>query len=292
MSIMQRFNFLDENQLTALITYTQSQGGKLAALRYAATNTGNWLMRLNSAMVKLDDPQAPYATLINQLQQTSELRPNGKESDKSPSGLTWEKVWHMNSFARSYWLTENPLEVNDENLMRGKATFSQRCVGCHGVKGDGKGPAADKLAVKPFDFTKASNSSDAGTSSGQMYHRILTAGPGTSMENFGTRLSVADIWRTVLFLRTIPKGGLEETLPTKAMYQAWSPPQEMLNYLEENPLTEMYSARAQADDPFMQAARWIAPGMADDDLVYVGGKLPLTLERLAAVIRYNYDAAV
>ena len=40
------------------------------------------------------------------------------------------------------------------------------------------------------------------------------------MENFGTRLSVEDIWRVVLFLKTIPNGGLEKT-PTPDMYVNW-----------------------------------------------------------------------
>ena len=31
---------------------------------------------------------------------------------------------------------------------------SSYCVGCHGANGDGKGPAADMLIVKPRDFTK------------------------------------------------------------------------------------------------------------------------------------------
>ena len=292
MSIMQRFNFLTDDETTKLIAYTQSQTGKLAALRYAATMTGNWLMRLNGGGARLDAPDAAYAGLVTDLRASGELRPDGMGMDKSPSGMSWMAVWHMNSFARSYWLTDNPLELNAENLMRGKATYLQRCAGCHGNNGDGKGPGAERLAVKPFDFTQTNLPYDSGTSSGMMYHRILTAGPGTAMENFGTRLSVADIWRTVMFLRTIPNGGLRETLPTVAMYERWNPPPSALRYIAENPIEEMYSGLSATDDPFMQAARWVAPGMADNDLIYVGGQLPMTLERLAGLIRSNYDKAV
>lgn len=292
MSVMQRFNFLDDAELTALIAYTQSQGGKLAALRYAATRTGNYLMRLNAGKAGLDDSGAPVAGLVAELRTAGELREDGKPSDKAPSGMSWMGIWHMNSFSRSYWLTDNPLEVNNENLMRGKATYMQRCAGCHGRKGDGKGPGAERLDVKPFNFTQTNLPYDSGTSSGMMYHRILTAGPGTAMENFGSRLSVSEIWRTVMFLRTIPNGGLEETLPTVEMYERWNPPDSQLRYMQENPVEEMYTGLAPSNDPFMQAARWLAPGMASNDLVYVGGKLPITLERLAGVIRAEYLGAV
>lgn len=36
---------------------------------------------------------------------------------------------------------------------KGKVVFEQDCVACHGIKGDGKGPAAAALNPKPADFT-------------------------------------------------------------------------------------------------------------------------------------------
>jgi cytochrome c oxidase cbb3-type subunit 2 len=35
----------------------------------------------------------------------------------------------------------------------GARVYARYCVGCHGEKGDGRGPAADMLIVKPRDFT-------------------------------------------------------------------------------------------------------------------------------------------
>lgn len=37
---------------------------------------------------------------------------------------------------------------------RGRDVYATYCAGCHGEKGDGKGPAAEMLIVKPRDFTK------------------------------------------------------------------------------------------------------------------------------------------
>ena len=36
---------------------------------------------------------------------------------------------------------------------RGRAVYRQRCLGCHGLKGDGSGPAATFLSPRPRDFT-------------------------------------------------------------------------------------------------------------------------------------------
>jgi hypothetical protein len=38
----------------------------------------------------------------------------------------------------------------------------------------------------------------------------------------------------------------------------------------------------------MAAAQWLAPGMAPGDEILVGGKLPMTLERLSNLIRSSY----
>lgn len=39
-------------------------------------------------------------------------------------------------------------------LQEGFAVYSRNCVGCHGVNGDGMGPATERLTIKPRDFTK------------------------------------------------------------------------------------------------------------------------------------------
>jgi len=41
----------------------------------------------------------------------------------------------------------------EDLLARGKAVYEARCVGCHGVRGDGNGPAATFLFPRPRDFT-------------------------------------------------------------------------------------------------------------------------------------------
>jgi cytochrome c oxidase cbb3-type subunit 2 len=40
------------------------------------------------------------------------------------------------------------------DLEAGRVVYARYCAGCHGVAGDGAGPAAPMLLVKPRDFTK------------------------------------------------------------------------------------------------------------------------------------------
>ncbi|MEW6268706.1 MAG: cytochrome c [Thermodesulfobacteriota bacterium] len=44
-------------------------------------------------------------------------------------------------------------QQQDELLAHGRVVYDTYCVGCHGPDGDGKGPAAAMLLVKPRDFT-------------------------------------------------------------------------------------------------------------------------------------------
>ncbi len=49
---------------------------------------------------------------------------------------------------------DGPPSQLDVLVAQGKQVYDRYCVGCHGEKGDGKGPAARLLIIKPRDFTK------------------------------------------------------------------------------------------------------------------------------------------
>ena len=55
-----------------------------------------------------------------------------------------EEAPNLSQIERGYWLAGNPLPVTEQNLFRGKEVFLDRCVGCHGLNGDGKGPGAHR----------------------------------------------------------------------------------------------------------------------------------------------------
>ena len=49
--------------------------------------------------------------------------------------------------------------ADDPELKLGFAVYSRNCVGCHGIYGDGAGPAAMRLKVKPPPCSKGCRAS-------------------------------------------------------------------------------------------------------------------------------------
>ena len=79
--------------------------------------------------------------------------------------------------------------ANQELVNHGKQAYVKRCAGCHGDKGDGKGPAAPFLDPKPRDFTSGVykfRSSELGTlpSDQDLMHTLEKGVVGTSMPSF------------------------------------------------------------------------------------------------------------
>jgi high-affinity iron transporter len=82
----------------------------------------------------------------------------------------------------------------------GKALYAANCTACHGVAGDGKGPAAVALKPRPTDFTQGAywtSRTDA-----QVTAAIRSGRPGTSMTAFA-QLSDAELADVVAYLRTL-----------------------------------------------------------------------------------------
>jgi cbb3-type cytochrome c oxidase subunit II len=197
-SIMPRFSFLSEREAADLVAFTQSRGGTLADFR---TQHQVNMKALIIAAGNVSDPNQSV---------------NGV--DQYPAVAD---VMGLSYIERGYWFSDNPLPITDQNLIRGRQVFEQRCIGCHGSQGDGKGPAAFYLNPPPADFTTAVDQvGGVDTAPGVYYQRVLRGIPGTGMENFGTQLSVDDIWRVVMFLKTIANGGLD-AVPTTDMYIQW-----------------------------------------------------------------------
>jgi cytochrome c oxidase cbb3-type subunit 2 len=199
LSVMPRFDYLSEEDVAALIAFTQARGGQLADVRSDHQET---MKELNIAA---GDVAAP-----------------GEVGDRTDGYPSAGAIMSLMTMDRGYWFTDNPLPVTEQNLLRGRQVFEQRCQGCHGSTGNGNGPAAFYLNPSPAAFDVADDQmTGSDTSPGTYYWRILRGVPGTAMENFGTRLSVDDIWKVTMFLKTIPNGGLTSETPTPDQYVQW-----------------------------------------------------------------------
>jgi cytochrome c oxidase cbb3-type subunit 2 len=277
-------SLFNDSQIEHLITYVETRSGKSGLLRYAGQLYSKHVVTTNQGFAQAPTGfQAAHAPILE-----------GNDDILNPPKDQLEEAPNLAQIDRGYWLSGNPLPVTEQNLMRGKEVFLQRCVGCHGINGDGKGPGAPFMSPAPADFTSADDACCGGdTGPGDFYYRILRGWPGTGMENFGDRLSVDDIWRVVLFVKTIPNHTLRKNvIPEPKDYIVWQPSKELLAWLKSRqklPGNASFS-KEEVTDPFMQEARSVMPGLAPGDKFFLNdGKTPLSLEDAAAGIKAIYQ---
>ena len=92
---------------------------------------------------------------------------------------------------------KNPVAASAESMSAGKRVYTRMCGRCHGAEGKGDGTAA--TAPVP-DLTDAQW--DYGSSDGEMFS-VIHDGVSTDMDGYAARLSDADIWNVVNFVRSL-----------------------------------------------------------------------------------------
>lgn len=98
-------------------------------------------------------------------------------------------------------------QAPEELLSLGKEVYDRRCVGCHGVKGDGKGPSAKFLIPRPRDFTtglfkfRSTAGKDSLPTNADLYATLTHGLWGTSMPSW-QEISDRERWAVVHYLKT------------------------------------------------------------------------------------------
>jgi mono/diheme cytochrome c family protein len=283
LSLMPQMKSLfSDKQVEQLVSFVEMRSGKSGLLRYAGQLYSKHVVLTNQGFKPAPTGfQGAHATI----QEGADV--------PVPTGQL-EEAPNLSQIDRSYWLSGDPLPVTEGNLLRGKEIFLERCVGCHGPNGDGKGPGAKFMAPPPADFTSADDACCGGdTGPGDFYYRILRGWPGTGMENFGERLSVDDIWRVVLFVKTIPNGTLKkDVVPEPKDYITWQPSKELIAWLNttQKPTGNASFDKKAVTDPFMQEAMRVFPGLAPGDHFFINGtKETLSLTAARNAIRTIYE---
>jgi DMSO reductase family type II enzyme heme b subunit len=105
-------------------------------------------------------------------------------------------------------------EAQPGDAQAGKVVYERRCALCHGIKGDGQGPAAELLDPRPRDFTRGVykiRTTSAKIPSDEDLFRVITQGmPGTSMPAWDV-LSERDRWNLVAYLKTFAPEAFKAT---------------------------------------------------------------------------------
>jgi cbb3-type cytochrome oxidase cytochrome c subunit len=275
-------SLFSDKQVNDLTAFIETRSGKSGLLRFAGQI---YAKRIVTTVQGWPQPYTGFQ---------GAHKPVVKQADVKAIPNQLAEAPNLSQIDRSYWLSGNPLPVTEQNLLRGKEIFLQRCIGCHGVKGDGSGPAAPFLSPPPADFTSKDDACCGGdTGPGDFYYRILRGWTGTAMENFGERLSVDDIWRVVLFVKTIPNHTLDKNrIPEPKDYIPWVPSKELLAWVKSSQKLENNVSFSQVDasDPYMQEAMRVFPGLNPADTLTVTGlPTPFTLTDAAAGIKTIYQ---
>jgi mono/diheme cytochrome c family protein len=120
---------------------------------------------------------------------------SNRESDAQAldSGAKWDAP-------ASAKQTKNPISASESSLAAGKKIYFKRCVNCHGKTGNGDGPDATDLGIHPAKFSDPRMREE---SDGALFWKI-THGK-KPMPAYESRLSPADRWNVINYLRTLGK---------------------------------------------------------------------------------------
>jgi len=95
---------------------------------------------------------------------------------------------------------KNPTASTPESIAAGQKIYLKTCAMCHGKTGDADGPAVIELNIHP---AKLSDPQLLTQSEGALFWKITTG--KKPMPAYGKRLSEADRWNLVNYIRTLPK---------------------------------------------------------------------------------------
>lgn len=188
-SIMPRFAFLKPVQLTDLIAYVQSLGGKMADARVARQR--NWKSQLVAAFRAGPDANVDF----------------------------------LHSHVPPQWMSlPNPYPPTQASVARGEFVYQQECIYCHGPLGDGNGPAAKFLNPPPFNFTLLKRHAWSG---GMIYYQVMNGITGSAMPFFKEDLESTKIWDVANYIAVTFVGvGIDSNRPDNGIDASLEPPRK------------------------------------------------------------------
>ena len=105
-----------------------------------------------------------------------------------------EETWPVPEEAKK---VKNPIKATKASIQKGKEIYEKKCALCHGIKGDGKGPASAGLNPKPTNFGEHRHIE---VTDGEHFWKITT-GRG-AMPSFEKDLTVEERWNVINYVNT------------------------------------------------------------------------------------------
>ena len=94
------------------------------------------------------------------------------------------------------------------SLDLGKAVYTKRCLGCHGEKGEGDGPAAERFTPRPRDFTKGlfkykTTPHGSLPTDDDLFNVVSNGLPGTGMPAWSSLLKEHEIRSAIQYVKAL-----------------------------------------------------------------------------------------
>lgn len=150
--------------------------------------------------------------------------------------------------------------VSREHLKHGEAVYAQRCVHCHGVSGDGAGPAAEFMYPRPRDYRRGifkftSTPYGAKPVRADLIRTIRQGAKGTSMPSFAL-LPEEDVQAVADYVLALThRGELELLLALEAANED-EIAEDRVPELVADVLSPWQAARDQIVDPVTKMPRY------------------------------------
>ena len=94
----------------------------------------------------------------------------------------------------------SPVMYSADSVAAGRRVYIRLCQNCHGSSGKGDGPGAAASASQPADLTDTTW--EYGSSDGEIF-AVIHDGTSMDMGSYAQRISDADIWNVVNFIRSL-----------------------------------------------------------------------------------------
>ncbi len=112
---------------------------------------------------------------------------------RAEGGLSAEDTWALIAYL---WNQQQ----DAAQLERGRVLYARNCAVCHGVRGQGNGPAAKGLPKTPADFTDLRKMT--GVSDATLRAKIIRGGMGTGMPYWGRLFNEEETQALLSYLRS------------------------------------------------------------------------------------------
>jgi putative copper resistance protein D len=110
-----------------------------------------------------------------------------------PAGMF---AWLLAVPANPTTYSTSPVRYIADAIASGAALYASQCIACHGRDGEGDGPAASSLPIKPASLTeRVPNRRE-----GDLFWWIAHGIPQAAMPGFASKLSDMEIWNLIQFL--------------------------------------------------------------------------------------------